>query len=125
VARSLAPRSRRTSTFSKRGELEQYHAELMALPLATWKYRQGDSRQHLGFRIDGHEQLICVQPDRNLIDLSGYASMAVAALKVQQAQIDALTTQVKALEAQLKGRRQVCRHGRPSAPSRPARSPGW
>ncbi len=89
----------------EQGELERYHAELMSLPLATWKYKQGDERTHLGFMIDGNEGLICVQPDRDQIDVYGYTSMAVAALKVQQAQIEALQAQVKALEARLTKRR--------------------
>jgi hypothetical protein len=51
--------------------------------------------------MDGHESMICVQPEKNQVDVYAYASMAVAALKVQQQQIEALEAKVKALEAKL------------------------
>ena len=75
----------------------------MALPLATYTYKDAlkGERPHLGFIIDGNEGLICVQPARNQVDVYGYTSMAVAALKVQQQQIEALKAQLKALEARL------------------------
>lgn len=90
-------------TYLEQGDLERYHRELMQLPLATYSYKEGakTERPHLGFIIDGHEGMICVQPERNQVDVYGYASMAVAALKVQQQQIEALQVQLKALEARL------------------------
>lgn len=82
------------------GELRRYHDELLALPLATYRYREAvDSRRHLGFIIDGNESLICVQPERDRVDVYGYASMAVAALKVQAEQISELRREVAALKS--------------------------
>ena len=82
-------------------ELESYRDQLVALPLATYRYKQSspDSRRHLGFLIDGHESLACVEPDRDQVDLYGYASMAVAALKVQAREIDEMKKEIAALRA--------------------------
>jgi hypothetical protein len=90
-------------TFLEESDLKRYHDELIALPLATYSYRDAAKaeRPHLGFIIDGHEGLICVQPERNQVDVYGYTSMAVAALKVQQQQIEALEAKLKALEARV------------------------
>jgi len=90
-------------------ELEAYRDELLALPLATYRYRQAppDSRLHLGFRIDGHESLACVEPERDQVDLYGYASMAVAALKVQAREIDELKKEVADLRMRLDSRNPV------------------
>jgi len=87
-------------------ELETYRDQLLALPLATYRYRQSDSsRQHLGFLIDGHESLVCVEPERDQVDLYSYASMAVAALQVQARQIDDLTKEIAALRARIEAQR--------------------
>jgi hypothetical protein len=88
-------------------DLESYRDQLLALPLATYRYRQAspESRVHLGFMIDGHESLVCVEPERDQVDLYGYASMAVAALQVQARQIDELTKEVAALRADIAAHR--------------------
>jgi hypothetical protein len=97
------------------GDLETYRDQLVALPLATYRYREAPSgsRLHLGFLIDGHESLACVEPDRDQVDLYGYASMAVAALKVQAREIDELKKDVAALRKELGTRRKSASdHGR-------------
>lgn len=87
-------------------DLERYHDQLIALPLATYRYKAGaDSRRHLGFMIDGRESLICVEAEHNMIDVYGYTSMAVAALKVQARQIDELRATVEKLERKLGDKR--------------------
>ena len=85
------------------GDLQRYRDQLLSLPLATWRYRDSPagSRLHLGFMIDGHESLVCVEPERDQIDLYGYASMAVATLQLQARQIEALQKGVDALRAGL------------------------
>ena len=55
----------------------------------------------LGFLIDGHESLICVDPARDQVDLYGYASMAVAALQAQNMEIEKLHEEVRELRAAL------------------------
>jgi hypothetical protein len=88
-------------------DLESYRDQLLALPLATYRYRQAspESRLHLGFMIDGHESLVCVEAERDQVDLYGYASMAVAALKVQARQIDELTKELVALRADVEAQK--------------------
>jgi hypothetical protein len=88
-------------------DLESYRDQLLALPLATYRYRQAspESRLHLGFMIDGHESLVCVEPERDQVDLYGYASMAVAAVKVQARQIEELTKELAALRADVAAQR--------------------
>jgi len=101
--------------FLSDGELESYRDQLLDLPLATYRYRQAppDSRLHLGFLIDGHESLACVEPERDQVDLYGYASMAVAALKVQAREIDELKKEVKDLRMRLDSRSRVMNPFRP------------
>ena len=84
-------------------ELRAYRDEILAVPLATFRYRDSGpgSRVHLGFLIDGHESLACVDADRDQVDLYGYASMAVAALQVQAREIEQLRKQVAALQARV------------------------
>ena len=91
--------------FLTQGELEVYNDQLLALPLATYRYRQSDAQKHLGFLIDGHESLVCVEPERDRVDLYSYASMAVAALQVQARQIDELRKEVASLRADVAARR--------------------
>src|SRR5262249_42124814 len=92
-------------------DLEQYHQELLSLPLATYRYRNGgpSDRRHLGFMIDGHESMICVQAEHDMVDVYGYTSMAVAALKVQARQIEDLRQEVKALQRKLNIRPRLSR----------------
>ena len=84
-------------------ELGSLHDQLLSLPLATWRYRDAPAgtRLQLGFMIDGHESMLCVQPERDQVDLYAYASMAVAALKVQDQEIKMLRKEVEALRAGL------------------------
>ncbi|MBI3185151.1 MAG: hypothetical protein HYZ28_23695 [Myxococcales bacterium] len=85
-----------------KAELLRYHDELMGLPLATYRYKEGlGQNRHLGFIIDGNESLICVRPERDQVDVYGYTSMAVAALKVQAAQLAELREELASLKASL------------------------
>jgi hypothetical protein len=88
------------------GELRAVSDELMALPLARYRYRSDDARERLGFMIDGHESLACVDAEHDQVDLYGYTSMAVAAVKVQAEEIAELRRQVTALRATLAKRRR-------------------
>jgi hypothetical protein len=81
-----------------------YRDQLLSLPLATFRYRGAPdrSRLHLGFMIDGHESLACV--DGDTVDLYGYASMAVAALQSQEQEIGELRKELRELRKELKRR---------------------
>jgi hypothetical protein len=80
--------------------LQRYHDELMRLPLATWRYRTRPERR-LGFVLEDAPSSAPVDAERDMVDLYGYTSMAVAALKVQAAQIEALERQVESLKKEL------------------------
>jgi len=90
--------------FLSDAELRGYSRELLDLPLATFRYRAGGERTHLGFLIDGHESLACVDGDQ--VDLYGYTSMAVAALKVQEQEIADLRKELAAMRKELAKRRR-------------------
>jgi hypothetical protein len=87
-------------------ELRRYHDELLGLRLATWRYKHDPSRERLGFILDDHEASMASDGPRNMVDLYGYTSLAVATLQLQAQQIEELRRQVEEL------RRQVVRSGR-------------
>lgn len=73
---------------------------LLATRLATYRYTaQGpQGARHLGFIIDDDPRSPAVDAQRDMVDLYGYLSMAVATLQQQQAEIRALKAEVKALK---------------------------
>ena len=87
-------------------ELVRYHEQMRRVRLATYAYRdapkdQGGARRRLGFLIEVQEQSMSVDPERDMVDLYGYTSMAVAALQVQGQKIEALEKELGRLRAQL------------------------
>jgi len=96
-------RAKKDIRYLSAADLKTYRDQLLHLPLATYRYREEpeDSRLRLGFLIDGHESLICVDPARDQVDLYGYASMAVAALQAQNMEIEKLHEEVRELRAAL------------------------
>ena len=60
-------RAKKDIRYLSAADLKTYRDQLLHLPLATYRYREepDDSRLRLGFLIDGHESLICVDPARD------------------------------------------------------------
>jgi hypothetical protein len=85
-------------------DLARYADEVLKMKLATFKYRSGGP-QRLGFMIDdqghGTGQSMSVDAERDMVDLYGFTSMAVATLKVQQQQIQHLEKKIDDLASQL------------------------
>jgi hypothetical protein len=81
-------------------ELARYRDELLGMRLATWKYKHDPSKQHLGFMIDDNEQSAAVDPLRDMVDLYGYTSLAVATLQLQAREIEALRREIAELRAE-------------------------
>lgn len=81
--------------------LRRYADELSKVKLATYKYKSGGPTR-LGFIIEDHEPSVSIDSQLDMVDLYGYTSMAVAALKLQEKQIAALQQQVRELSTQLK-----------------------
>lgn len=75
--------------------------EARALKLATWRYRTEapGGKPHFGFVIDDRPTSPAVAEDGRHVDLYGYTSLALAAVQVQQAEIDALRAELEALKA--------------------------
>jgi uncharacterized small protein (DUF1192 family) len=84
-------------------EAEALHDELLGYKLASWRYTAEGSTgaTHLGFVIDDVAPSAAVSEAGDTVDLYGYTSMTVAALQVQQRQIDTLQAEVAALRAEL------------------------
>jgi hypothetical protein len=80
-------------------QLRDYHAQLMSLPLASYRYKSAPASPQLGFIIDDVEPSVAVAGDH--VNMYGYLSMAVAAIQVQAQQIDALQHEVAQLRSQL------------------------
>ena len=75
-------------------DLARYRDELLAMKLATWRYKHDPSKERLGFMIDDNEGSAAVDGQRDLVDLYGYTSMAVATIQLQAQQIRALEREV-------------------------------
>jgi hypothetical protein len=89
-------------------ELGRYHDELLKLKLATWRYRQDPARERLGFIIDDLDARtgeVAVDAGGELVDLYGYASLAVATLQDQAREIAQLRKELEDLKRQLARRR--------------------
>jgi hypothetical protein len=88
-------------------ELAAMADEALRLDLATWNYRQepDGGRRHLGFVIDDRPASPAVAADGRHVDLYGYATLAIAALQVQQAEIDALRAELHCAPHRVSGRR--------------------
>lgn len=87
-------------------QLGDYHAQLMSLPLASYRYKNAPAAPQLGFIIDDIEPSVAVAGDH--VNMYGYLSMAVAAIQVQAQQIDALQHEVEQLRSQLPSEPAVC-----------------
>lgn len=98
-------------------ELERVRDELVATPLATWRYNhEGErGREHLGFIIDDNPASPAVASDGDHVDLYGYTSMAVAAIQMQQKQIADLERELAALRKEIESARRAARPPAPMA----------
>jgi hypothetical protein len=72
---------------------------LLAVKLATYRYKaQGPAApKRLGFVIEDDPHSPAVDPERDMVDLYGYLSMAVATLQRQEQRIDALEAELQVL----------------------------
>jgi hypothetical protein len=83
-------------------ELVALGRDLLATRLATYRYRDDPSGQRrLGFIIDDGAPAHAVASDGRHVDLYGYVSLAVAALKQQADDIAQLRRELDELRARL------------------------
>jgi len=96
-------RAKRDITYVDDSTEKRLHDDVMTMQLATYRYKPGvtgEDAQHLGFIIEDMPQgSPAVLPSRDKVDLYGYVSMTVAALKVQEREIAALKKRIELLEA--------------------------
>ncbi len=83
--------------------LERYARQLRAVKLATYRYRGPDTTPRLGFLLEDRPPAEAVDAERDMADLYGYTSLAVAAFQVQARQIEDLQREVARLRAELGG----------------------
>lgn len=88
-------------------ELAQVADLLLQTPLAEWRYKGDHTRTpQFGFIIEDVEPSFSVAGDQ--VNLYGYTSMAVAALKVQREQVRSLESRLMTLESRLRKLEQSC-----------------
>jgi len=86
---------------------KRLHDDVMTMKLATYRYKPGvtgEDAQHLGFIIeDMPHGSPAVLPSRDKVDLYGYVSMTVAALKVQERELAVWKKRIEQREARSEG----------------------
>ena len=84
-------------------DLDRRYAELRALRLATYRYREAGptSPERLGFMIDDGPPTVCVAGRGDSVDLYGYTSLAVAAVQAQARRLEELEREVATVRARL------------------------
>jgi hypothetical protein len=96
--------------YLSRPELAQLSEQLLATPLAQFRYKHDASGgSSLGFIIEDVEPSPSVAGDH--VDLYGYTSMAVAALQVQSERVHALEQEVQQLRGALQRVERECKRG--------------
>lgn len=97
-------------TYITDADRERIRADVMTMPLATWKYNHEGrgEKEHLGFIIDDQPpSSAAVRPSGERVDLYGYTSMAVAAIQAQDRQIEELRREIDALRAELRREKEA------------------
>jgi hypothetical protein len=69
------------------------------MPLATWQYNdQSDNQTHLGIITeDVGATSVATSNDMDQVDLYGYTSLAVAAIQVQQNELNVLRNEMQVM----------------------------
>jgi hypothetical protein len=83
-------------------DLAQIAAEVRSLRLARYSYKSDPAaRKHLGFIIEDSPDLPAVAEGLTQVDLYGYTSMVVAAMKVQAKKLDAQAEEIATLRRKI------------------------
>lgn len=82
-------------------ELLALGERLLSTRLSTWRYEHAPEELRLGFLIDADAPPFAVLPGGEAVDLYGYVSLAVAALKKQQRELDTLRSDLDAIRVRL------------------------
>jgi hypothetical protein len=84
-------------------DLAKVANNVQKIKLATYYYKDQlpEEQKHLGFIIEDNPKTPAVFMSRDRVDLYGYASMAIAALQVQNRQIQAMEQELESLRAEI------------------------
>jgi hypothetical protein len=77
---------------------EECARQVGTIRLARYRY-QGSDEVRLGFVLEDDPPAVSVDRERDMVDLYGYSSLAVAALQVQERRIEALEREVRELRS--------------------------
>ena len=95
--------------YLEHADLARYRDDLLSIRLATYRYRLDPDKERLGFMIDDQEDSSAVDARRDMVDLYGYTSMAVAAIQLQAQEIEALKEEVAKLKKRLRSEKAPLR----------------
>jgi hypothetical protein len=110
IDRSMCPISsakfKKEIDYLTESDLQKVAASVQTIKLATYHYKdqRPEEQKHLGFIIEDNPDSPAVYTSRERVDLYGYASMAIAAVQVQNRQIQALEREIEELKAELSAR---------------------
>jgi hypothetical protein len=72
--------------------------ETLGMKLATYKYKNADERERLGFILEDSPNVPAADMSTKQVDLYAYASMVLATVQEQQKKIAALEAQIEQLK---------------------------
>jgi hypothetical protein len=85
------------------GEVASIADEATTMRLSSWRYKaEGEStRRHVVFLIDHMPESIAESDSGERVDLYGYTSMAIAAVKVQHKRLQSLERELASMRAEI------------------------
>jgi hypothetical protein len=91
-------RAKKEIVYIGQEERQRLASKVLDFKLATYEYRDPAlaGKRHLGFIIEDVPGSPAVDRDGNMVDLYGYASMLVAAMQEQAAEVARLRAEVRA-----------------------------
>ena len=76
----------------------QIAEQALGIKLATYKYKNADQRERLGFILEDSPNVPAADMNSKQVDLYAYASMVLATVQEQQKKIAALEAQIETLK---------------------------
>jgi hypothetical protein len=82
-------------------DLARLEAQIRAIPLARYRYKDAPSRDRIGFMLEDVSGIPAADEPRDMVDLYSYVSMLVAAVQQQGARLDRQTREIERLRLEL------------------------
>ena len=106
-------RFKRDVQYLTEAEREECARQVGTIRLARYRY-QGSDEPRLGFVLEDDPPAASVDRGRDMVDLYGYSSLAVAAIQVHERRIEALEREVQELRAERREPRKPAATVRPT-----------